>query len=151
MHRRDWSRFAKPLGLARSPAAFSLLEVVVGLVVVALILVPTATLMNDVLHGESIQRQRGELIHLAQGKQQEFCHLARVQFRDRTQSGTFSSEGQPLARYQVTCSQAAADGGIPGRLMAIHTLAWFDANRNRTVDAGEPTTRLWTAVARATP
>lgn len=131
-------------------AAFSLLEVAVGLVVCAMILVPTMVVMNDALKGEQTQRHRNELILLANGKQQEFAHLARVDFRPQRQSGTFTAEGHPQMRYEVTCSDAATDGGIPGRLLAISTNTWFDANANRIHDSDEPATQLWTAVARAT-
>ncbi len=132
-------------------AAFSLLEVVAGLAVIALILVPTTSLMQQVLQGESVQRNRGELIHLALGKQNEFCHLARVDFREIRQSGDFSREGYPELRFQITCLEDSAAGGIPSRLLAIHTLAWHDANGNRSLDNSETTVDLWTSVARATP
>ena len=130
-------------------AAFSLLEVAVGLVVCAMILVPTMTIMNDALRGEQTQQYRNELISLASGKQQEYAHLARADFRGQHQSGTFTAEGYPQMRFEVTSSDATSDGGIPNRLLAISTNAWFDANSNGVHDSGEPATQLWTAVARA--
>jgi hypothetical protein len=131
--------------------AFSLLEVVAGLTVVTLILIPTTGLMRDVLAGEGVQRQRGELIHLAQGKQQELCHMARVNFRESTESGSFAAQGFPELVYLIRCQADAAWGGIPDRLLAIHTTAWHDANRNAQLDVGETSISLWTSVARTTP
>lgn len=131
--------------------AFSLLEVVAGLAVVSLILIPTMALMQDVVQGQSVQRHRGELIQLAQSKQNEFRHYARVRFRNMTDRGSFASEGQPSLRYEFYASQAAADGGIPNRLLAMRTLAWHDANSNRRLDPGETSVDLWTCVSKATP
>ncbi len=130
---------------------FSLLEVIAGLAVIALILVPTTSLMQDVLQGEAVQRNRGELMHLALGKQNEFCHALRVQFRESRQSGDFSRQGYPELKYQVNCSEDSASGGIPNRLMAVQTIAWHDRNGNRSPDTDETTVDLWTSVARATP
>jgi hypothetical protein len=131
--------------------AFSLLEVVAGLTVITLILVPTTRLMRDVLVGEGVQRQRSELIHLAQGKQHEQCHMVRANFRATNEVGNFAAQGFPDLAYQIRCQPDPALGGIPDRLMAIHTMAWHDANRNTRLDVGETSISLWTSVARATP
>lgn len=131
--------------------AFSLLEVVVGLVIVALILVPTATFMSDVLSDGATMRARNELIHLAHGKQEEYCHLARVAFKDQKTSGTFASEGQPSVYYEVIATDQASEGGVSKRLLGINTFVWHDANGNRAKEASEPSVALWTAVSRATP
>lgn len=141
-----------PLRLKRLPSAgFSLLEVVVGMVIVGLILVPTTAFMCDVMKGDATQRIRGEMIHMAHGKQDELRQMARLSFNNRTQRGTFAAQGQPQMRYTATCSQAPANGGVSNRLMAISTLAYDDANNNRRLDTGEASIQLWTAVARATP
>ena len=132
-------------------SGFSLLEVVACLTVLALILVPTTGFMQDVLQGESVQQARGELIHLAHGKQNEFCHVVRTRFRDQSQTGTFANQGHPDLRYSVASSQSPALGGVPGRLMAVQTIAWQDADGNQRLDASEAACQLWTCVARATP
>jgi hypothetical protein len=107
--------------------------------------------MRDVLVGEGVQRQRAELMHLAQGKQNEFCHLVRSTFRNTNAAGNFAAQGFPELAFQIRCQSDPALGGIPDRLMAIHTTAWHDANRNARVDMGETSISLWTSVARATP
>lgn len=137
--------------VVRADAGFSLLEVISGLVVVGLILIPTTALMKDVLSGEATQRQRSALVHLANSKQAEYGHLLRVSFQDQVQQGDFASAGHPAVRFQVTCDQSTAAGGIPGRLMSIRTFAWYDANNNQIWESPEPSTTLWTSVARATP
>lgn len=134
-----------------APSGFSLLEVIAGMVVVGLILVPTTAMMSDVLRGQVTQRSRAELQPLALGKQNEYAHLTRIRFQDRTSNGNFAAEGYPQLLYQVTCSQATSNGGIPGRLMAIRTLAWFDANGDRALSNNETSVDLWTSTARATP
>lgn len=139
----------------RSCAAFSLLEVVAALTVITLILMEPTTggllgFMRDVQLGQAVQRQRGELIHLAQGKQAEFCHFARANFREHTESASFAAQGFPNLVYQIRCVDDSAVGGIPNRLLAIRTLAWHDANRNSLLDSGETSVDLWTSVARAT-
>lgn len=130
---------------------FSLLEVVAGVAVISLILIPTTSLMHDVLRGEAVQRQRGELMQLAQGKQNEFCHLARIQFRDSVAQGNFASAAYPDLVWEVRCSQDPAWGGINDRLLAVVTRAWHDANQNALLDAGETSVTLWTSVARTIP
>ncbi|MEZ6136912.1 MAG: prepilin-type N-terminal cleavage/methylation domain-containing protein [Pirellulaceae bacterium] len=140
-----------PCTRSRPCHAFSLLEVVVGMVVVGLILVPTTVFMSDVLRGETTLRDRSELLQLARGKQSEFGHMTRVRFENQTAAGTFSAVGYPLHRYTVNCSQATSEGGIPGRLMSIRTLAWVDVNLNGRLDPTEGSVDLWTTVARASP
>ena len=134
-----------------SRKAFSLLEVVMGMMVIGLILVPTATMMTDALQGEAKRQERGELLHLARGLQSEFAHLARVKFQSRSQSGTFADKGHSQLCYSINCSDAVSDGGVPGRLLALRTLAWHDENGDRVVDPNETIVDLWTAVAKATP
>ena len=140
----------------RISQAFSLFEVVAALAVVTLILMEPTTggllgFMRDLQQGQSVQRQRGELIHLAQGKQAEFCHLARADFRPQNSTATFSAQGFPDLAYHIQAADDSRLGGIPGRLLAIHTQAWHDANRNLQWDSGETAVELWTSVARATP
>lgn len=130
---------------------FSLLEVVTGLVVVSMIMIPTTSMMKDVLRGEATQRARAELTHLAQGKQTEICHLVRANFQEQTQNGNFSAEGQPDVLFTVEASEDPGDGGISDLLMALRTLVWQDANSDGDWDSGEPAITLWTTVARAVP
>jgi hypothetical protein len=122
-----------------------------GMLVVSLILVPTTAMMSDVLRGETLRHERGELLHLARGKQNEFAHLARVRFQNRQQAGTFSREGHPRLLYSLTASDEPSLGGIPGRLQAIHIFAWYDENDDLQLNPNETRVDLWTAVARAIP
>lgn len=135
----------------RCQRAFSLLEVVMGMLVIALILVPTTAMMSDVLRGESLRHERSELLHLARGKQNEFAHLARVRFQNREQTGAFVREGHPRLRYSLVASDEPSHGGIPGRLQAIHLFAWYDENDDLRLNPNETQVDLWTAVSRATP
>ena len=134
-----------------SRAGISLLEVMAALVVVSLILVPTTNLMIQALKGETTRGKRAELLHLAQGKQAEFCHLTRVSFQSRNEQGDFASMGHGDVRYTISSSDSSSQAGIPGRLQAIEILAWYDEDADRAVDDAETRVRLWTSVARATP
>lgn len=147
----DNSRKRRTLHCKLHRSAFSLLEVVAGMVVVGMILVPATSMMRDALKGEATQRSRSELLQLAHGKSAEYAHLARIQFRDRNANGAFTTEGYPQMMFTVQCSQDPANGGVTGRYLAISTFAWHDQNGNRTFDVNEPSVSLWTGVARATP
>lgn len=129
--------------------AFSLLEVVLGMVVVGMLLVPTAAMMNDVMAGQGVQRYRIEMNHLALGKLSEYSMLSRAKFQSRRDRGNFRTQGYPEIAYKISCSQTTSSGGIPGRLLSITVDAWHDVNQNSGQDAGEASIRLWTAVARA--
>lgn len=67
-----------------------------------------------------------------------------------TTSGNFASEGYPTIRYQVTRSDAPANGGLTGRLMHIQVSVYDDANGNSAYDAAEKIVRFRTKVAKLT-
>ncbi len=134
-----------------SRAGFSLLEVVLAMVVAGMILVPTAAMMSQALKGEATRIKRAELLLLARSKQAEYCHLARVNFQNRTDSGDFASRGHADIAYTLNCSDSISQGGIPGRLQSLQVLAWYDEDADRALDDSETSVALWTCIARATP
>lgn len=151
---RIYRRVNKPARHIRggcSRAGFSLLEVVMAMVVAGMILVPTAAMMSQALKGEATRSKRAELLLLARSKQAEYCHLARINFQNRTASGDFASRGHADIAYRLNCSDSVGQGGIPGRLQSIQVIAWYDEDADHTLDDSEPSAALWTCLARATP
>ncbi len=131
---------------------FSLLEVIAGLVLAVLFMVPTAELMRTVVKRQEVFKQRGELVPLVAGKQNELSHVVRGTFKQiKTGVDSFTAQGHPELLFESYCLEDTSVGGIPGLLMAVRTFGWHDANANRQYDAGETRVELWTNVARATP
>ena len=64
--------------------------------------------------------------------------------------GAAGVPGYPGLRTAETVSDAAAAGGVPGRLTAIGVTAWYDDDGDGALDAGEPHVRLNVLVARLT-
>ncbi|MEO8268231.1 MAG: hypothetical protein ABI557_00845 [Aureliella sp.] len=136
----------------RALGGFSLLEVVAALMVLGLFLVPTAELMRSVVKRNEVFRQRGELVPLVEGKQNELCQWVRNNFKElKTGVDSFKPQGHPELLFESYCLEDPSLGGIPGLLMAVRSLGWHDANANRQLDNNETFVELWTNVARATP
>jgi len=136
----------------RAALGFSLLEVIAALMVLGLFLAPTAELMRSVVHRNEIFRQRGELVPMVKGKQNELCQWVRNNFKEiKTGVGSFKPQGHPELLFESYCLEDPSVGGIPGLLMAVRSLGWHDVNANRQLDNHETSVELWTNVARATP
>ncbi|MCA9159889.1 MAG: prepilin-type N-terminal cleavage/methylation domain-containing protein [Planctomycetales bacterium] len=136
----------------RTHHGFSLLEVIAALMVLGLFLAPTAELMRSVVQRNEIFRQRGELVPLVEGKQNELCQWVRDNFNEiETGIDSFESQGHPELLFESYCREDPSVGGVPGLLMAVRSLGWHDANGNRQLDSHETSVELWTNVARATP
>lgn len=136
----------------RPHQGFSLLEVIAALMVLGLFLGPTAELMRSVVQRHEVFRQRGELVPLVEGKQNELCQRVRNDFNEiKTGVGSFKSQGHPELLFESYCLEGPSVGGVPGLLMAVRSLGWHDANGNRQLDGNETSVELWTNVARATP
>lgn len=129
----------------------SLLEVMAALMLLGLFLAPSAQWMAGVAKQTRVIRNRGELVNLVRGQQNELCQWVRSDFRETKIRGNFSGQGHPDLLFEGYCSQDSASGGMPGLLMSVRTMGWHDSNSNGLWDTGETHVDLWTAVARATP
>ncbi len=58
--------------------------------------------------------------------------------------------GYPGMRARDLSTDAAAAGGVAGRLASVSTLIWYDDDGDAVHDSGEPSVTLATAVARLT-
>ncbi len=136
----------------RALHGFSLLEVIAALMLLGMFMVPTAELMRGVVQRNVAFGQRGELIPLVEGKQNELCQWVRNSFKEtKTGVGSFEQQGHPELLYESYCLQDPSVGGFPGLLMAVRTFGWHDANANRRFDDNETSVELWTNIARAIP
>lgn len=123
----------------RRRAGYTLVEVLMSGALVAMVIVPALTMMRHSLQLSQRVSDTNTLENLCVSKLEE--HLAKVAvdstFADGMFSGTFSVEGQPEMRFQVTRTQSAGEGGVSGRLMVIHCIVWHDADGDTAQDTDE--------------
>ena len=137
--------------LAESPVyrrGNSLLEVLVASALMAIALVPALRLMRDGLRINREVEGRELAMTFCTSKLEEHLALVGANWQNGNYSGDFSVEGHPGLRFQVTCSDAVADGGIAGQLMAVVATAWSDTNGNGALDTGEPAVVMASKVAK---
>jgi hypothetical protein len=120
----------------------------IATVCASMLLVPTATMLSDAGRWSSRMEQQSELISLTNSCVAEVEFQLASNFRSGQIQNTFASRGFPNSRYNATCSDSIAEGGIPNRFMVIQILTWVDQNGNATWDVGEPRQQLATGVAR---
>ncbi len=132
-------------------SAFSLLEVLGALALLGLMLVPTAQWMATLAKQSRALHNRGELVNLVRGKQNQQCQLVRGSFEETKERGSFKDQGYPELAFESYCLQDPSQGGIPDLLMSIRTLGWHDSDGNGRCESNETQVDLWTTVARATP
>jgi hypothetical protein len=126
----------------------SLLEVIGATVCATLLLVPTATMLSD-SHRWSIRiEQQAELSTLVDSCVHQIEFELGSNFQSGQRSDSFASMGSPNSRYTASWSDRAAEGGIPGRFMALDVSAWVDMNSNRQYDVGEPRYAVNSGLAR---
>lgn len=126
----------------------SLVEVVAGLSITSVLLVPTAGMFRTVVTGQKRQLIRNELLTEARSRIAESSMEVRTRFRGFRRAGRIAGLSERDVRYETLATDNAASGGVKGRMMAISTVLWYDENRNRRVDDTEVSVDLWTAVSR---
>ncbi len=144
-------RVARQRPPSHTRSGFSLLEVLGALALLGLMLVPTAQWMATLAKQSRVMHNRGELVNLVRGKQNELCQLVRGNFQETKERGSFRDQGYPELAFESYCLQDPSVGGIPDLLMSVRTLGWHDNDGNGRCDSGETQVDLWTTVARATP
>ena len=126
----------------------SLLEVVVGTVLIAVALVPALRLMRDSLAvGREIDA-REQLTTFSTSKLEEHLALAGADWLTGDYTGDFGADGHPAFRFLVRRSDAGGDGGIVDQLMAVTATTWEDLDGDGTLDSGEPSVILGGKVAK---
>lgn len=89
-----------------------------------------------------------ELLSLTEGCVDEIQYLLTTNFRSSRTRDSFATKGFRRSRFDAICSDRPVDGGVPGRFMAIHVVAWTDMNSNAIWDLGEPKFEIHTGMAR---
>ncbi len=118
-------------------AGFSLLELVMSVALMGGMLVPALELVRRGIELSSEVDQRQLLAGYASSQLEERLAIVAANWTNGTFSGDYSSDGLPNVRYQTTCSDAVADGGVVNTLMVITSTTYYDANGNDSLDADE--------------
>ncbi len=116
----------------------TLLELVAASTIIAIALVPALRIMRDSVRVGRQTETANLLSTLSASMLEEHLALTAANWSTATASGTFATEGYPAVRYQVTRSDTAGDGGIPGVLMSIISTVWEDLDSDGSWDSGEP-------------
>lgn len=120
------------------PAAYSLLELVAAVALVAGTLVPALELMRAGLE-QSIETDRRLLMAAyAVSETEKQLAATAATWATGTYSGDYTADGNADVRYVAVCSDEPVDGGIVGLLMDLRVTTYYDANGDDALTAGEP-------------
>jgi hypothetical protein len=129
---------------------YSMLEVVLASSICVTAIVPAlAMLRNGMALGEIIDT-RHLLLTYGVSKMEEQLAVIGATWPTGTVTGNFAADGQSTIRFTVTRTDAAASGGIVGKLMVVTVTTFSDDNGNGTMDASEARTTMTTKVAKLT-
>lgn len=129
-------------------AAFSLLELVMAASLVVGALVPTMAVMRSAMAKSRDLSRRNLLANYAVGVLESRAATVIGNWTTAVTTGNFSGDGHSSIHYTATCSDAAAQGGIPGELMHIVVRVFDDADGDGIFDAGELNVLFRTKIAR---
>jgi prepilin-type N-terminal cleavage/methylation domain-containing protein len=136
---------------AENENGFTLIEILVALIVLVMALIPMAGVVTHFL-GENLDLERKDrTAFLAQLKMEEAKIKTIAHFLDNhDESATAFPAPDSSFKYTVTLSFILDDKGIPESydIKLIQVNVWYDGNSNNIVNAGEPSTTLYTKVAR---
>ncbi len=129
-------------------SGLTLLEVIAATSLMAIALVPTLRLMRDSMK----LGRRVEMLNLVTtecvNQLEEHLNLTAATWSTTTSTGALAANGYPTVRYQVTCSDQVAAGGLPDQLMAVQATVWEDQNSNGALDNNEPHSILRSKIAK---
>ncbi len=126
----------------------TLLELVAATTILTIALVPALRMMRDAIRVGRNTETANLMTTLCTSKLEEQLMRTAAVWNPSTVAGDFSAEGYANLRFQVTMSDAAADGGIANQLMAIASTVWDDLNSDGNLNAGEPRVVLASKQAR---
>lgn len=128
---------------------YTLLEVVSAGVLVGIIVVPSLTLFRDSMQVSENVEVANAMASLGVGKLEDQLAAAVDNFVPVTVDGDFGAEDYPEVHFKSQRSDRAADGGVPGQLMAVTVNVWRDINGNNVQDVAEPSFLFASKVARS--
>ena len=138
------------LGSNRAGArrGYSMLEVMLASTICLTALVPALAILRDGMTlGDTIDK-RHLLLTYSVSKMEEQLAVAAAAWTTGTLTGNFATDGHTSVRYNVTRSDAAAAGGIVGKLMVVTVTTYSDDNGNSAMDSSEARTTMTTKVAK---
>ena len=133
---------------AKPQAAFSLLEMIAATALVASTLVPALSLIRDAMAQSREMNRRDLLAIYAVQKLEEQAALSMQYWSNATDSGNFAPFGHPEIGFNVSRSDAVADGGLVDRLMRIQVIVFDDVNGDLLPGANELQVQFRTKVAK---
>jgi Tfp pilus assembly protein PilV len=131
-----------------SRRGYSLLEVMLASAICATALVPALALLRDGLALADKIDTRHQILLCGVSKMEEQLAIVAATWSAGNVTGDFSADGYSGFRFNATRSDAAASGGIAGRLMNVSVTAYSDDNGNSAMDASEARITLTTKVSK---
>jgi hypothetical protein len=128
--------------------AYTLLEVVAATAIVGTVLVSSLALLRDAVSLSDRVDVQNLLNTLCVSKLEEQLNLTAAHFDTAVADGNFAADGFAAVHFHAVRSDAAGDGGIDDRLMAVTVTVWQDANGDAALSAGEMAVTLATKVAK---
>lgn len=132
-----WSSSRRPFPPRRRRGAYSLIEVVASIGLMAATLVPAMELVRTGLEKSAEDDARQLLALYAVTQVEQRLAPAADAWTNTSYSGDYAADGHANLRYSTTCSDAVVDGGIVGALMSVSTTVYDDANGDDALTAGE--------------
>ncbi len=117
--------------------AYSLVEVVAAIGLMAATLVPAVELVRDgmELSEETDRRQLLALYAASQVEQQ--LGVAAMTWATGSYTGDYAADGHADIRFETICTDNPLSGGITDSLMDIRTTVYYDDNQDDALTAGE--------------
>lgn len=124
-------------GSIRRRRAYSLVEVVASIALMAATLVPAIELVRESMaQGEQDDRRQLLALYAVSQLEQQFG-AAEMTWATGSYTGDYAGDGQAAIRFDTVCSDDPLNGGITGILMDIRTTVYFDDNGDDALTAGE--------------
>lgn len=118
-------------------AAYSLVEVVAAIGLMAATLVPAMELIRQSMKNSVEDDMRQLLALYAASQVEQQLGMTAMFWTVGSTTGDYAADGHPGIRYVTTCSDDPVDGGIVGQLMDVRTTVYDDANNDDVLTAGE--------------
>lgn len=117
--------------------AYSLVEVVAAIGLMAATLVPALRLVRDGMEQSAETDQRQLLALYAASQIEQQLGATAMSWTNASFSGDYSADGHADIRYATVCSDDPLNGGIVDSLMSVSTTVYYDENQDDALTAGE--------------
>jgi hypothetical protein len=134
--------------LRSSRPAYSLVEVVMGMALMAATLTPTLALVRDGIDLSQVTDRRQLLANYAVSQLEQQLGIAAASWVTGSYTGDYAADGLASVRYVTVCSDSPANGGVVGQLMDIRTTCYWDSDNDDSLDSNELRTVFRTKIGR---